>query len=732
MNRRRRIPSALLGAIGFAMLTAALTPSAQEIDNRPIYYLMLKSLEDGFQAYNVALAAELKARSARLRGRLESQRLELAEEVETLKAQRARRESVFEAEHEALGQRIAAIDEQMAPRDGRTSEQRRIEKHPAARDASDPPIEALEKQIATRLAEIDTIRTRYRTLSAATQKARTALAGQIEEYMTAGDPLALEIRSLDQDWQRFAEGERRKLEQLADAYAVDYTAYDTWLERERVALEEAQAGVASALATDREQRALHAETETALRALIAEYNALVAVHDKAGADDPGRDERALKFAALEKRIAELQAQLASAREAVLRVNETLAKSNKELSERYQRFAAEKRRRETTLAADLAAVDAARPTVEAAIDARRRKVDAQIETLEAQISAQLQDARSRLETLSARLSEQFGRNHEGFDTAITRVLEENDDGLLYTPTGAPRFDLSRPLTAAAYTASERVIAQRREIDARIVAIENTEGRAQTASAAESMAAGALERDRAASSAERQQLLEARASFAREYNAQAAVLEERQRAIDARFADERALLGELYSARASLTRSEMQAVQGVLVAAVKGAPGTDSGNGDHAQLITALQAKAGQMNSPVDESLLAPYALLERITSQLPSVESDSRSGGWQSFLSRQVTASRQLTGAEKAALASAWLARLRRQPRFIEIADELGASGAVMDGGQALSSLFMAGVLGYATITEQRLDDGGFGIQVNVVGRAYQLGANGSLERLPSG
>ena len=732
MNRPKRNPSVILGSIGFAVLAASFASAAQEIDNRPIYYLMLKSLEDGFQTYNIALAAELKARGARLRGQFESQRLEVASEFEALKAQRASRESAFETERQALNERITAINEQVALRDGRIGDQRRIQKDYAARYANDPRIKALEERVATQLAAIDAIRTSYRTQSAATQKARTALTGQIEEYVTAGDPLALEIRSLDQDWQRFAEGERRKLKRLADTYAADYAAYDTWLEQQRVDLEEAQAAVTSALATDREQRALHAETGTALRALIAEYNALVAVHDKAGANDPGRDERALRFATLESRIAELQAQLASAREAVLKVNEGLAKNNKELSERYQRFAAEKRRRETALAADLAAVNAARPMVEAAIDARRQKVDAQIKTLEARIGAELQDARSSVETSSARLSEQFGRDHEGFDTAIVRVLEENDDGLLYTTTGAPRFDLSRPLTAAAYTALERVIAERGEIDARIVAIENSEGGAPPASVGESTAVGALEGERAATSAERQQLLEARTSFAREYRAQAAVLEERQRAIDTRFADERALLSELYSARARLTRSEMQAVQGVLVAAVKGIPGTNSDNGDHAQLMIALQAKARQMNSPVDESLLAPHALMDDIASQLPKGITSSNSGGWRSFLSQKVIASRQLTGVEKAALASAWLARLRRQPRFIEIADELGASGSVMDGGQAFSSLFMAGVLGHSTITEQRLDDGGFGIQVSILERAYQLDANGFLERLPSG
>ena len=732
MNRPKRIPSVILGAVGLAVLAASSPSAAQRIDNRPIYYLMLKSLEDGFQSYNIALAAELEARGADLRGRFESQRLQGAKAFEALKTQRARRQAAFESERESLDGRITAIDEQTALRGGRINKELRVEKHQAARYANDPRIKTLREQIATQLADIDAIRTSYRTRTAATQKARAALNGQIEDYMRAGDPLALEIRSLDRDWQEFAAGERRKLAQQAEAYATDYAAYDTWLEQQRAALEAAQARVASALGTDREQRALHAETETAMRARIAEYNALVTVHDKAGADDPGRDQRALKFAALEKSIAALQARLAAARDAVVKVNEELTKSNQELNERYQRFAAEKRRRETALAADLAALNAARPAVEAAIDARRRKVDAQIKILEAQLSAELQDARSELETSSARLSEQFGRDHDGFDTAITRVLEDNDDGPLYTSTGAPRFDLSRPQTTAAYTALQRVIAQRREIAARMLAIDNNQGATQPTSAGKPPATVALERERAASSARRQQLLEARAAFARQYQAQAAALEERQRAIDRRFADERASLGELYSARATLTRSEMQAMQAVLVAAVKGAPDTDSDNGDHAQLMIALQAKAGRMSTPVDQSLLAPYALMDEIASQLPDIDVGSHSSAWRPFLSQKVTASRQLSGAEKAALAAAWLARLRRQPRFIEIADEFGASGAVMDGGQTLSNLFMAGVLGHATITEQRLDDGGFGIQVSILGRAYQLDSNGFLERLPSG
>jgi phage host-nuclease inhibitor protein Gam len=730
MNRPRRISSCLLGALGIAVLGISSTSAAQGIDNRPIFYVMLKSLEDGFQAYNERLAVDVQTRVSRLRADYASRHQEIANEVETLEANRKRREWTFKSERDALNMRIDAVDEQIALRDGRISEDKRIEKRHSARYANDPDVVALRERIAAELAEIDTVRTAYLTRLAATRKARTTLTSQFEEYMSAGDPLALEIRSLEQDWQRFAEAERRKLKQLADAYAVDYLAYNDWLEGERAGLEQAGAAVARTVETDREQRALHAKIEKELRGLIDEYNALVEVHGRAGNDDPGRDERAVRFSALEQRIADSQAGLARAREAVLKANEEFDARNREYEEQYQRFSAEKRERDASLAADLAEINAVRLSVEADIDVRRQKVDAQIKTLETHISSELEDARSNLETLNARLIEDFGRDHEGLDVAITQVLDENDDGLLYTAAGAPRFDLSRPLTAVVYTAVERVSADRRRIDARIVALEDHGGGVQQASGTPPQAAGTLEQERATLTTERQQLLEAHATFAREHQARAAQLERRRQVIDTKFSDDRALLGQLYSARANVTQSELQAVQRVLVAAVRGVPGGAGGGSDHARLVSDLREKSRHMSEPVDESLQAPHALLDHIASEVP-VGSDSALE-WQPFASRKVTGSSKLTGADKTAVASAWLAHFRRQPGFASVAAELDASGAVGNGGEALASLFMAGVMAHTNVTEQRLDDGGIGIQVDILGRAYQLDSDGSLEQLPSG
>ncbi|NCF80577.1 MAG: hypothetical protein GWP74_03105, partial [Proteobacteria bacterium] len=664
--------------------------------------------------------------------RYETDRLAVIEEFEALQAQRSRRQTQFNSERERLNERIAAVNEQIALRDGRINEEQRIQGRHSPRYANDPRIKSLKEGIAAQLAEIDAVRSNYLTQSTATGKARAALTRQIEEYMNAGDPLALEIRSLDEDWQRFAETQRGKLKQVADDYAVDYAAYDKWLEQERTTLSNMRAAVASALETGRKQRALHAETDTALRSLIDEYNALVAVHNKAGASDPNRDQRAIQFAELEKQITKLQANLTRARESVLKVTEELTQGNQELTEHYEQFAAQKRERDTTLAADLAELNATRLTVEAAIDVRRRKVDTQIKSLEAHISGELRDARNNLETLNTRLIESFGRDHEGFDTAITHVLEMNDDGLLYTATGAPRFDLSRPLTADVYTAVDRLQTDRHKIDARIVAIEESEGGTQQSSSGNSAAAGMLERDQAVLSAERQQLLESYATSARQIQGQSGALEERRRAIDTRFADERALLGALYTARADVIRSEMQALQGVLVAAVTGQPDAAPGGSHHAQLMAALKRSAGQMKTPVDESILARHALMDQIASDLPDAGIASHPGDWQTFLSRKVIASKELTGTDKAAFAGAWLAHLRRQPRFIEIANALGASAAVTAGEPAFSNLFFTGVFDHSTITEQQLDGGGIGIQVNILGRVYQLTADGSLEALPSG
>ena len=730
-NRSKRIALCMLGTVGFAALIVPVTPVAQEIDNRPIYYVMLKSLEDGFQAYNASLAADLKARNSMLQSEFGSRLEGVQKEFEALESERARRESAFNSERDALNQRIAALNEQMALRDGRIGEERRIEKRHAARYASNPQISALSERIAAQLAKIDAVRSSYLTQSAATEKARANLASRIEEYLAAGDPLALEIRALEEDWQRYAEAEQRKLKQAADAYAVDYAAYDKWLEDEREVVEKMRAAVASALESNRKQRAEYAETEKALRTLIDEYNGLVEVHNKAGADDPKRDERVQAFAVLDGKIAELQTRLARTRSAVVKLNEELEESNRKYTERYEGFAVEKRERDASLAADLAELNALRLQADADIDAQRKRVDAQIKALEIHISGEIEDARKSLETLNARLIENFGDDNEGLDVGITRVLENNDDAFLYTPAGAPRYDLSRPQTAALYSAVEQLDADRREIDARIVAIEDSEVRTPQVTDTQRPASAALEQQRAALSVERQQLLEAHTSFAREYQAKATAIEQRRQDIESRFSEERALLGEFYSARAGVTRSEMQAVQRVLVAAVKGSAATAHRPSDHSRLVNALTEKSRQMGTAADASLQAPHALLSQIVSELPA-ESDAHSGGWRSFTMAEVTSSRALSGADKAALSRAWAGRFRLQPQFAAIADDLDASGAVTNGEQALGSLFIAGVMAHMAITGHKLDDGGIGIQVSILGRAYQLDANGFLERLPGG
>jgi hypothetical protein len=178
--------------------------------------------------------------------------------------------------------------------------------------------------------------------------------------------------------------------------------------------------------------------------------------------------------------------------------------------------------------------------------------------------------------------------------------------------------------------------------------------------------------------------------------------------------------------------MQALQGVLVAAATGHPGAAPGDSHHTQLMAALKYRAGQMKAPADESILARHALMDQIASDLPHAGTASHPGDWQAFLSRKVIASRELTGTDKADFAATWLAHLRRQPRFIGIANALGASGAVRAGEPAFSNLFLTGVFDHSTITEQRLDGGGIGIQVSILGRVYQLTADGSLEALPNG
>lgn len=731
MVRPRCIPPCVLGVAGAAALTVSFVCSAQEIDNRPIYYVMLKSLESGFKTYNDELVSELEARLAEIRAEYASERGEIAAAVDKLEAEREQRVSVFSAERDVLNERIEDLDRQIGLHGGRASESRRID----GRYLNDHQVKSLMDGVARERAALAALAERYRTELEAARRARAELTQRFEEYMSAGDPLALEIRSLEQDWQRFSENERNKLKKLADTYADDYAAYNDWLENEKQLLDELGAALSGAVETDREQRALHARLEAELRDRIEKYNALVEVHNAAGSEDPGRDERAALFAAMEKEIGTIQADLARARETVVKVDEKFRVMNREYADRYEEFLREKRDRESRLAGNLAEINAARVAVEADIEARRQKVDAQITALEAQISSELEGARESFERHTRLLARSFGSDHEGLDTAIGRFLDDGDDGLLYDADGAPRFDLSRAEVASVYASVERMLADRRRIDARIVALDKSQGASQQTSGDASPPLAALERERAALGAERQQLLEAHASFAREHQSRSVELERRLDELDARLAGTRAQLEELFTLRAEATRSEFQLVQKVLVTAIRGHSSGGAEPGEHTKLLNALREKSNRekshrMDASPGASMNNPHALLDHIGSRLPTDVGEH--SGWSAFTRDAVVGSRILDADEKAALAAAWLSRYRRQPRFASVAEALDRTGAVASGDEALSTLFLDGVIDHTTIDEQRLDNDRVGIRVGILGRVYQLEANGSLGTLPNG
>lgn len=716
----------MLGVAAAAALAMSAPVPAQDIDNRPIYYVMLKSLEGGFKTYNDELVAALGQRITELRRRYDSDREAITAAFDKLEAERDRRLSAFAAERDALNKRFREIGDQIALRTGRASETQRID----ARFANDPQVKTLTDSLAAERARLAALDEEYRADIAAVREAREHLTRQFEEYTSAGDPLALEIRSLEEEWQRFAEGERGKLKKLADAYAEDHAAYNDWLESQRAALGALDAELARAVETDREQRELHARIESELGALIDEYNALVEVHNSAGSDDANRDARAKRFVEMEKSIATLQQDLARARETVIRVDEDFRGRSREYDEHYERFLDEKRSREARLAGDLSEINTARAAVEAEIDARRQKVDTQTRALEAQLSSELEGARRDLEALNRRLVESFGRDHEGLDAAIKQFFESGDDRLLYTEQGAPRFDLSKAKAAEVYRSVEQMLADRGKVDARIVALKGSEGTSDQTAGGSPTSTAALEHERAALAAERQQLLEAHASFSREQQSRTAALEKRSATLDEQHAGARARLEELFSLRADATRSEFQLVQQVLVGAIRGRSRQEVDPAEHAKLVKTLREKSAHADIPQDLRMGAASALLDHIDSGLPPRRKARVQ--WKSFTLDEVIGSRTLGGDEKAMVAFAWLARYRRQPDFAATARALDETGAVANGDEALATLFLDGVLNHMSIDEQRLASGGVGIRVGVLGRDYQVEANGSLEPLPEG
>lgn len=725
----------MLSAMLSAAFTGVLWPaasSAQSADDRPIHYIMLQVLEDSFQDYQIALEGALRERLAALGRDYRARDEQLEDELESLDSERADKEAEFNAQRESLNRRIVAINEKIALRDARLSEDRRLAGAHASVYGDNPRVIELKSEVATQLTSIESERARYRERVEALERARARLNSEISDYLAAGHPLAQEIESLRDDWHRFAEAERDVLKSQADAYATEFLAFNNWLEGERAVLARERDIVTRALEQDREHRVLHDEYQSSVRTLIEEYNSLAEAYNRGGDDTQAQAERKARLDELEVLIDRERDALAKAREAVVESTALAEERNRHFQSLYRRHLEERRERESRLALAKTELNATRASVEAAVEARRRKIDAQIVALEADISLEVRAARQALEKASALVTAEFGRGHEGFDQAMTRVLEGNERGLLYTGDGAPRFDLSRPHTAAVYTAVERVAARRREIDAVVAALaERDQGRDDSRGGDTAAASSELEDERAGIATERQTLLETHARYATDFQARFNELDRRRQAAAALHAERRQALADLYAARAEVTRNEFLAVQRVLVAAVKGDAGAPTADDETAARLAELRSRADGFAGEVDESMRAADALLDRVRDLAPGGHATPDAPQWQDLDSRAVASVRELAGAEKAAVARAWLARLRERGALAGIERDLEASAALAHARAWVDALFLAGVMRHAGVIEQRLDDGDTAIEVVILGEAYRLARNGSLMPAPA-
>jgi len=730
MNLSGRTSLLLFSSVWFLPPSPAL---AQEVDNRPIFYVMLKSLEEHFQTYNEELEADLAERLAALRDRFEERKRELATEAAALEEESEERQSAFNRRRDELNARIRKINERIALRHGEASEQRRFEERYATARSDNPRVAALESEIAEELAEIEKTRRRYMELTNAVSRAREELKSRIEENIAAGHPLAQEIRTLNEDLERYADEQRSRLKAKADAYATDYAEFDAWLDRERDALAEQRRELEHAAKTDQQRRALHERRRERLASIIEEYNTLVEIHQQdAEGDAEARRRRAAKLRTLEARIEEEESALERAREAVIETTQKLERLGRRFEARYEAFLEEKRAREKELQRAKAELDAARVAAETRIDQRRRQVETQVKALEEEIGVELQSARRTLEALNGELVAEFGRDHAGLGNAIARVVEEHDSDLLYEPNGSPRFDLSAPRTSALYTSVERIAALRGKVHAAVTQLDPSTTASPDETTREQESESLLEQELAEVAAERQTLVEEHAAYARELRRRASELERRTRAVDSVHAEKRRALGEVYAARASLTRNEFANVQAALIARVQRLETVPRLPENHEALEEALREKADRAELAPDDPLRAPNALYRRIAVELAGTTASDQSRAWTRYVDGRVVSSRELRGADKRKVIASWYRRLRAQGGFAELEEDLARSDAVNDVHAYVNALFSTGLAQYAVITEQRLAGGDIGIQVTILEHPYQLNPRGSLEVVPPG
>jgi hypothetical protein len=706
-------------ALAFAGLLVPLTVHA-ETDDRPIYYLMLESLEARVMDMSAALEKDYQQRSEALKQRYEAA-------IADRELARQRIDDDTRAQLDSFKRRAASLESQQQ----RISAGLRELESDAAPDAeSSARMLAELKEIKTALTanveRIQEVRRTYRTRSDALSSRHQALTA-LTEALRAGDhELTRRLREVRVEHQRMVDDSSSRLNARIRAFNQQRQGFDEWLESERASLRGQAEAYQSGAAT---YQNIKVEYDTLLarqRQSVARYNDLVTTASDSSLSRSQREAARQELPALKLTFDSDKARLQSLGEEVTKLNAALSKAQRDQETRLAALEAEKVLRRDALSNERTRIEAKRERVRADIVDHEQQTRTEIETIEAEIDRTLDAAGNDYATAARNLVRDFGEHFEAVDQAVESWRADRGGDALYTDRRS-RFDLAPPVVAELYAYVERVAAL--DAEAWVLRAGISSRDISEAQRAELVLRLQAERQRTAS--ELEELISAASRLKQASHNKLEAWHTGLLASQASWHAKLAAFKGLYETKFELTEIELTRLQSVLLSAVRDQPATAVSQTRFETLLAALREHATRLDEPVPPDLLAADQLFRALSVTRNATGGSDEQPRWSDFDQQSISNRRVLSHDEKLALADLWYRVLESSGQFNAQRKSLEALYPAAGSERVrvyIFNLFSDGVLRSGNISEHRFTSGGVAIEVEILGVKYWLRQTGGLER----
>ena len=720
-----RTSTLTLAAASFAS-PASQAAQAGDVDQSPVFYVMLKNLERRFEHY----VEEIDTQGATLKARLER-------EFHTATARQAQQATALQERQKAAWADLGERQRTLNARVSKMNED--IERFVAALDdlktTNRDALLRLENERAGAVDRVRDLQSGYRELAKAAAEASATLREANLRVESQRDPDADTMRRIGDDFNRKAEAANRALAQASTAHQQAVAEFQAWIAAQNAILSELQRANTHLREGHAETAAAHRELTEQLQVRVDRYNRLVEERNtdalaaaKVEALQAELTELALAIEADRLELGRLEAKAASTSAAV-------ESGEVKLRDRHRQILDEKARRTQRIKQSGAELGANQERITAELGAARDASLTAITEHREALESRLRDYREAFQLANQALTGWYGKDHpdvyeaaaawlsSGEMEPLRAVLEANP------PASQEEGTARAELQSAAQLAGD--LERRIRDELRSAATRQSQRRAlEEQSTAIARQRNAIEADRQGLAADDARTRRVIAAAATELRAKTLALEQAQ----ARRAN---VLGDYLSAQRELAILEFSILQAALVAAA----GLDARPVDPTPWAD-LAGRLTRGSAALPDLELSPetHWVLSQLEARLP-VSPPATDGGDTGLTDRWVTYSAAeadeagqpsvLSARNQAAVIWTWFQRVKGKTWLAgRLANGLAQTSL---GGRGLlerylRALFLDGMGSEVTFNRHPLPAGQAALSVTILGNEWWLDPDGRLAR----